>query len=488
MLFHSIDFVIFFPIVVMAYFILPKKLKNVWLLVASYYFYMNWNAKYALLLFGASLITYLASFAVSRMAENKRGRQWVLAGALVLVFAILAYFKYVNFALQSVVGVVNAFGSTLQIPEFDIILPVGISFFTFQAAGYLIDVYRGEVELERNPITYFLFVSFFPQLVAGPIERSKNLLQQMHTTYQWDRKRIERGLCIMLWGYFLKLVLADRCAVLVDSIFRIYPEHHGLLLILGAILFSLQIYFDFMGYSTIARGAALVLGYRLMDNFHQPYFATSIKEFWRRWHISLSTWFRDYLYIPLGGNRCSKGRKYFNLMVTFLVSGLWHGANWTFVIWGGIHGLYQVIGDLLAPVLAKIRKVCRVREEATSFIIFRIVRTDILAVIAWVFFRAETITGACNYLKNCVTGGLELEAVWGDAFYTYGLNEWHMNLLLIGLVVFFIFSFLRERGVAVLNWVYSQGVVLRYIIYWALVILIIFSLDLSGQEFIYFQF
>lgn len=488
MLFHSIDFLLFFPVVVVLYFLLPDKLKNYWLLIASYFFYMNWNARYALLLFGASVITYVGSLLVNRLQGKPEKRRLVLVVALLMVFGILVYYKYTNFLLQSLRGLLLQVGVDLAIPVFDIMLPVGISFFTFQSAGYLIDVYRGDVEVERNPFRYLLFVSFFPQLVAGPIERSKNLLVQMHRTSKFDGQRVWRGLSIMLWGYFLKLVIADRCAAFVNVMFREYMSYGGALLFLGAVLFSLQIYCDFMGYSTIARGAALVLGYELMDNFHQPYFATSIQDFWRRWHISLSTWFKDYLYIPLGGNRCSKPRHYMNLMITFLVSGLWHGANWTFLIWGGLHGFLQVMGAITKPFRGKLRSVLRIKEETLSFRIFCILRTDFLAVIAWIFFRAENVWIAKDYIVHMFTGGVRFYELMNGTLYAFGISEFHFNLLMVGVVILFVFSLLRERGVAVLTWLDSQNTLFRYAIYWSLVLMITLSFSLVSQEFIYFQF
>ena len=488
MLFHSLDFVIFFPVVVVAYFLLPQKLRNYWLLIASYYFYMNWNAKYALLLLGASLITYVGALCIDAIGQQAMKRRLVLVVALAMVFGILLYYKYTNFLLSYVGRALALLGVELVIPTFDIVLPVGISFFTFQAAGYLIDVYRGDVAVERNLPRYLLFVSFFPQLVAGPIERSRNLLAQMHTIKSFDAKRAEEGLTIMLWGYFLKLVIADRCATIVDEVFAHYWDYGFAFLFLGAILFSIQIYCDFMGYSTIARGAAMVLGFDLMENFCQPYFATSIKDFWRRWHISLSTWFKDYLYIPLGGNRCSKVRHYLNLMITFLVSGLWHGASGTFVLWGGIHGALQVLGDLWRPVVTRVLDALHIPAEAKGIRVLRILRTDVLAVLAWICFRADNWGVAAGYYRQMLTGGLGLGQLRDGTILTFGLNAFHLWVLVLGLVVLFLFGVVKERHVTLYDFFKQQPVLLRYGCCWGLVTLIMFSLSLVGQEFIYFQF
>ena len=275
-----------------------------------------------------------------------------------LIYFCLGFFKYFDFILENINAVLNQVNVTVIHSPFDIILPVGISFYTFQALGYSIDVYRGEIKAEKNFFKYALFVSFFPQLVAGPIERSKNLLQQIDSIEDikvFNYRRICNGLILMLWGFFLKMVLADRIAVLVNTVFDKYYMYSSFELVVAAVGFAVQIYCDFSSYSTIACGAAEVMGFRFMENFESPYFSLSIKEFWRRWHISLSTWFKDYLYIPLGGNRCSKVRNNVNLMITFLVSGLWHGANWTFIASGeAIHGMYQVIGRILSPNQRKV--------------------------------------------------------------------------------------------------------------------------------------
>ena len=364
MLFNSWEFLIFFPIVVLIYFVIPKKVKHIWLLVSSCYFYMCWNPKYILLIGFSIVATYLSGILLDKASRLEktgildqkaalRRKKWVVAACFLVNLLILATFKYADFILQNF----NAALRFLHLPSvkerFSFVLPVGISFYTFQALSYTMDVYRGEIDAEKDFTKYALFVSFFPQLVAGPIERSRNLLKDIRDIPQkklWDYDRITSGLTTMLYGMFLKLVIADRVSILVDNIFDTYRHQTPLALWIGAIGFAFQIYCDFASYSTIAIGAAKVMGFTLMENFDTPYFARSIKEFWRRWHISLSTWFRDYLYFPLGGSRCSKVRKYLNLMIVFLVSGLWHGAGWHFVAWGFLHGLYQVVGDATLPV------------------------------------------------------------------------------------------------------------------------------------------
>lgn len=359
------------------YFVIPKKGKSFWLLLASYYFYMSWNPKYIVLILFSTVITYLSGILLGRAEERTfisararmRQKKWIVFLCCAANLGLLGFFKYFDFLLKNLNYVSEKVtGITFSNP-FDFVLPVGISFYTFQALGYMIDVYRREIPAEKNFIRYALFVSFFPQLVAGPIERSGNLLkdiQEIPDKKMWDYERITSGLITMVWGMFLKLVITDRISAVTDAVFSGNEGFNSLALWLGAIAFSLQIYCDFSGYSTIAIGAARVMGFHLMENFNTPYFSRSIKEFWRRWHISLSTWFRDYLYIPLGGNRCSRIRRYLNLMITFLVSGFWHGAGWTFIIWGGVHGAYQIVGEALMPVRRGIGKAFRINNMVSD--------------------------------------------------------------------------------------------------------------------------
>lgn len=341
MLFNSLEFLIFFPIVIAIYNFIPYKIKNIWLLMASYFFYMCWNAKYALLMLTSTVITYLSGLAIEYVknadeSDEKKilKKKWIVAVSFISNLGILFYFKYFNFALDITSKVFAYVNIQLNVPTFDIILPVGISFYTFQALSYIMDVYRDDIYAEKNFIQYALFVSFFPQLVAGPIERSKNLLKQLAVPKSLDYEKAKDGFMLMLWGYFLKLVLADRISIFVDTVYNDYENFGGMYLIVASMLFAIQIYCDFAGYSTIAMGAAKILGVEIMENFNAPYLATTVGDFWRRWHISLTSWFKDYLYIPLGGSRKGKIRKYLNKMIVFLVSGLWHGASLTFIVWG----------------------------------------------------------------------------------------------------------------------------------------------------------
>lgn len=377
MLFNSLHFLLFFPAVCIIYFILPSlRARNLFLLGASYYFYMNWEPLYALLLLSSTLVTYLAALGIGH-CTRQRAKRRCLVGSLVLNLGILFLFKYYNFVAENISDLLVQWGMSVRMPEFTLLLPVGISFYIFQALGYSIDVYRGNTPVEKDFFTYALFVSFFPQLVAGPIERSTNLLPQFKQKHTFSYENVMAGVRLMLWGYFLKLVLADRCAIYVDAIYNNAAHHNGGSYLLASLFFPFQIYGDFSGYSLTAIGAARVLGFNLMENFRRPYFATTVTDFWRRWHISLSTWFRDYVYIPLGGNRVSKARCHLNIMITFFVSGIWHGANWTFIIWGTIHGALQCVEKLLGWNKAQWKIQGKIVHWGLTFCI---------VCLAWIFF------------------------------------------------------------------------------------------------------
>lgn len=493
MLFNSFPFLVFFPIVVLVYYLIPKKLRYVWLLIASYYFYMSWNAVYAILIAISTLVTWVSGLLLEK-AEDTGKKKAIVAGSLIVNLGILFFFKYFDFTIDNINLVLNKAGLTVLNHPFDIILPVGISFYTFQALSYTIDVYRGEIEPEKDVLRYALYVSFFPQLVAGPIERSKNLLPQIQDIENIKPKyrEIIEGLIMMVWGLFVKMVIADRIGILVDKVFEDMYMYGSIELITGAIAFALQIYCDFSGYSIIAVGAARVMGIKIMDNFDTPYFATSVSDFWKRWHISLSTWFRDYVYIPLGGNRKGKGRKYLNLMITMLVSGLWHGANWTYVIWGGLHGIYQVLGDLLKPVRDRINTFLGTNKEAPSFKFGQMIITFCLTTFAWIFFRAENVKAAFTYVKRMFTRWNPW-SVLDLSVYDLGLDLLEMNILVISLVALFIVDLLRYRKKQSLSEVLvAQNMWFRWVAIITLVVFILvfgqYGIDFDSNKFIYFDF
>lgn len=489
MLFNSIDFLIFFPVVAILFFIMPKKLRCVWLLIASYYFYMGWNPKYAALIALSTIITYASGLWIEK-TESKRGRQAVVAASLVSNLAILAVFKYANFALQSLSGVMSRLGIGTIDKRLDLLLPVGISFYTFQALSYTIDVYRGDIKAEKNLVRYALFVSFFPQLVAGPIERSGNLLSQIQKIGEarlWDFERVRDGLLLMFFGLFQKLVIADRASILVNQVYNNYSAYGFLELAVASVLFAFQIYCDFGGYTNIARGAAQVMGFSLMQNFRQPYLATSIKDFWRRWHISLTSWFTDYLYIPLGGNRKGTARKYVNILIVFGVSGLWHGASWHFVAWGLLHAAYQIAGDLkarLAKKLASERTACP--SDTFSGKLRKGLATFILTDIAWVFFAAENMNHAFQIFSR-MTATFQAKGI-----YDLGLDRGNWAALCFALLILLIVDVIHENGRSVFALVNRQGLWFRWILYlgliWFTILFGIYGIDYDTGQFIYFQF
>ena len=491
MLFNSTEFMIFFPITLILYWIFPKKYRYICLFIASYTFYMFWNPKYALLMGTSTVITFLSGVLI----EKLKYKRTVVAFSFIINLAILIFFKYFDFLLQNINIVLSVFNIKLIEKPFDIILPVGISFYTFQALSYTIDVYRGEIKSEKNIIKYALFVSFFPQLVAGPIERSRNLLIQVDNLdkiKRFDYDRITEGLLLMLFGYFQKMVIADRASILVDTVFNAYYEYNSMALILAAVFFAIQIYCDFGSYSLIAIGTAKVMGIDLMENFNTPYFARGIKEFWGRWHISLSTWFRDYLYIPLGGNRCSKFRKSFNILVTFLVSGLWHGANFTFIAWGAIHGIFHIIEEQLKPIKEKYLNKFNIKTNVFSFIILEIIITFIIVDLAWIFFRAETIHDAIFYIQRIFTR-IDLWTLFDGTLYTLGLNRFEMNLLIIALFILMSVDLIKYiRKESIFEFLSKQNLYFRWFVMLFLIFYIIvygkYGAGFDPKQFIYFQF
>ena len=488
MLFNSYSFLIFFPIVVLIYYLIPKKNRWVWLLAASYYFYMGWNAKYALLLMASTLITYLSGLLLG-VAKQNVTKKWIVGISFAANLGILFFYKYFDFAIENINFILSKVGVEVITPSFDILLPVGISFYIFQALSYTMDVYRGEVEPEKNPFKYALFVSFFPQLVAGPIERSKNLLKQIHKEHRFEYKNLCDGLMLMIWGYFLKLVIADRIAIFVDHAYSLETEYDGCIMLVASVLFAFQIYCDFAGYSTIAIGAAKVMGFEIMENFNCPYFSMSVAEFWRRWHISLSSWFKDYLYIPLGGNRKGKVRKYINIMIVFLVSGLWHGADWTYVIWGGLNGMFQIMGEVL--------RMCGKHLKAMGFfwnLCVRLVKTVVTFVLVdftWIFFRADNMEQAMSIIRRISRIG-EVGLSGNEILYTLGLSQKNFVVLGIALVILFLADVMKYNKIKVREVILKSFLPIRWgVIIVAVCSILIFGIWGSGYtatNFIYFQF
>lgn len=487
MLFTSFSYIVFLPCVCLLYYLLPHRFRWVLLLAASYFFYGCWSAKYALLMLLSTAITFASGALMdwaNRWKSAPRIKKWLVALSFGANLAILFLFKYYGFFLDSVQVLMDRLELALHLPDFSPVLPVGISFYTFQALSYTMDVYRGKIACQRHFGKYALFVSFFPQLVAGPIERSANLLPQFDETHTPDTEEIRDGLMLIVLGMFQKLVIADRLAKLVDLVYNDVGSYGGMAYVIATLFFTFQIYCDFGGYSNIAIGSARLLGFRLMRNFHHPYLARSIQEFWRRWHISLSTWFKDYLYIPLGGSRVSKARWAFNTMVVFLVSGLWHGAAWTFVIWGGLHGAYQLAGRFGAPIRAKARAVLHVRENSPAHVFFSTLLTFSLVAFAWGFFRVNSFADMVTILSRLHTGwNLDSLRELADAVTRQE----------------FILSFALIAALYALDWAAEQWdlwaalkrrcLPVRWVTYYtALLAIILFGVYGQTGTFIYFQF
>lgn len=496
MLFNSLNYLVFFPIVTGIYFLIPDKylkLRNLWLLIASYYFYMSWNAAYGLLLFASTLITYITGLLIeSALKKEQVGMaKWVLGVGFFFNLSLLFYYKYVNFFIQNINRLLGWGGSEKRLPVLDILLPVGISFFIFQALGYTMDVYRGKTPATKDLLRHMLFVSFFPQLVAGPIERSGNLLGQFDKKHDFDVDRIREGLLTMLWGLFMKIVIADNVAVYVNAVYENYTAYTGVEVILATVLFAVQIYCDFGGYSYLALGSARVLGFDLMQNFRSPYQAPSVKEFWKRWHISLTGWFRDYLYIPLGGNRKGTIRKFVNTFIVFFISGLWHGAGWTYVIWGALNGLYLIVEEAAEPLRNKIKTVFHADESRFSYRFGCTLLTFALVDFTWLFFRAETFGKALDMIRHTIES-LQLPQLFGLAVMRMGFSTQQLIALLLSVILLFVVDSLKDQGKDVRFLVLEQGIWFRWLVYLGLLFVILlygaYGLDYTQTEFIYFQF
>lgn len=500
MLFNSVDFLIFFPVVTLVYFLIPQRGKYLWLLGASYYFYMSWNPGYAVLMLASTLTTWVSGLALSASAQgkgmkSKRLKKWCLAGCVVFNLGILFFFKYFAFAADSIGTLLSLANISVRMPVFDFLLPVGISFYTFQVLGYILDVWRGEIPAEKNFLRYALFISFFPQLVAGPIERSKNLMCQVYEPHTFDFRRVKDGLLLMGWGFFQKLVIADRIAILVNAVYDDYTAYSGLQILLATVLFAFQVYCDFGGYSDIAVGAARVLGFTLTKNFKSPYYATTVSEFWRSWHISLTTWFRDYIYIPLGGNRCGRWKKYRNLLLTFAVSSLWHGAGWNFVVWGVLNGLYQVAGDLIGPWRTRLQKRLQVRTGCGSYLMMQRFTTFVLVDFAWLFFRAHNLTAALQMLLHSVKNIGLFSFFHPDSLlgiYTMSLSEKNFLVMLWGLAILMAVDYAKKRKVDFRGILARQNIWFRWLVYYMVIFgILIFGVygpEYDKSTFIYFQF
>lgn len=480
MLFNSFAFAVFLPLVFMIYWILPRKCQWMVILISSYYFYMSWNVKYVFLILLTTIISYVTAILLEREKNGNR-RKLYLSSAFLFCLGVLFFFKYFNFISVTIADVLRQFSISYSPFMVDVLLPVGISFYTFQTLAYVIDVYKGKVSAERHFGKYAAFISFFPQLVAGPIERTDNLLPQIKRENIFKYEQASYGLKLMVWGFFKKVVIADTLAVYVDMVYNNLYDYKGMILGIATVFFTIQIYCDFSGYSDIAVGCAKLFGINLTSNFKSPYFSSSVKEFWSRWHISLSTWFRDYVYIPLGGNRVSRWRHRLNLLITFLVSGLWHGAAWTYVVWGGIHGLAQVIENCLVS-----EKRC-VRDSGRLWA-GRMIAVFLFVSFAWIFFRAQSLSEAVYVIRYIFSGVRHPMQYLRTGCSDLGFAK-KTTVVLIGMIgllgTYDIFSLKYDVIECIGRW----KIVLRWMLYLVIVLLILFWAPIGNtSSFIYFQF
>ncbi len=475
MLFNSIEFVFYYVLVTLLYFVLPHKFRWMLLLAASCYFYMAFIPVYILILGFTIVIDYFAGIYIE--ASTGQRRKTALICSLVANVGVLAVFKYFNFINLNISALTEEFGRHNPIPYLSILLPIGLSFHTFQAMSYTIEVYRGHQKAERHFGIYSLYVMFYPQLVAGPIERPQNILPQLHIKHEFSYANMVSGLQLMAWGIFKKLVVADRLSIFVNSVYDNPELQKGTSVAVASVFFAIQIYCDFSGYSDIAIGCARTMGYHLMVNFKQPYFSTSIREFWGRWHISLSTWFRDYVYIPLGGNRVKRSRIYFNFFVVFMLSGLWHGANYTYIVWGVLHAFYYIIGMILAPYTTAIKSKLYI-GDGKAYAILKGLFIFLLVTFAWIFFRAKTLHDAFTLIGALKTFGAPLIMATGFNQFAHCLLAITMLLVAETCTVWLKgYSLFRHRYA----WVRWSSVV------GLLFIILLFGV-FNGGQFIYFQF
>lgn len=492
MIFNSFEFIVFFPIVVIIYFFLSVRNRPLWLLLTSCYFYLNFIPAYLLVLFLVITIDYWAGMAIED-SPNKKQQKLFLILSILSTCCILLIFKYFNFFNDNFSRLAQFLGWNYPIRFLSLAVPIGLSFHTFQSLSYVIEVYRGHQKAERNFGRYSLYVMFFPQLVAGPIERPQHLLPQLNCDFRFDYSRVTNGLKLMFWGFFKKVVIADRLAIVVNIVYNNPKEHTGIMLILATYFFAYQIYCDFSGYTDIARGAARILGVELMENFNAPYRSRSIKEFWQRWHISLSTWFKDYVYIPLGGNRGSLLRQRFNIMITFLISGLWHGANWTFIIWGLLHGLAYNVSLLPRKIKKDVSKQSSNDNHIHNFLQYLL--TLIFVCLTWIFFRANTLDDAF-YIFTHLGKGVDRLWLHYNHFWQ-GVDV--LGLRNVGLVkqeyvknfILILFLTLVNRlgsSDSIIRCISQRPIVIRWMVYYILIFWLIFWGVFKPSQFIYFQF
>ncbi|MFA5072326.1 MAG: MBOAT family O-acyltransferase [Nitrospirota bacterium] len=487
MLFNSLEFTIFFPVVTILYFLIPHKFRWGLLLLASCIFYMAFIPVYIAILAITIVIDYVAGMKIED-SQGKRKKKYLLF-SIVATCLVLFIFKYFNFFNSNFASIANFFHWKYPIEMLNIILPIGLSFHTFQSLSYVLEVYRGKQKAERHFGIYSLYVMFYPQLVAGPIERPQNLLHQFREEHFFEYRRVTDGLKLMAWGMFKKVVIADRLALAVNQVYASPTEYSGLSLIIATVFFAFQIYCDFSGYSDIAIGAAQVMGFKLMDNFKRPYHAKSISEFWKRWHISLSTWFRDYLYISLGGNKVARWRWQFNLFITFVISGLWHGANWTYVLWGALNGFYLIFALWTKDLRERLIQVTGLVKYQHVLNVWSITITFSLICFSWIFFRAKNAHDAWYIVTHLFTGfeNFFRFAYIKASFAGLGLSKQELIIALLS-ICFMEFVHFIQRHYKMRQMLSEKPIWYRWTVYYAVVLSILFFGVFGKNNFIYFQF
>lgn len=475
MTFNSIDFILFLIAVVVVYYLIPNnRVRKIFLLAASYYFYCCWNVAFLVVLLLVTLLSYGTGLCY-RNDGSKRDRK-VMVVSIVLLLCPLVCFKYLDFFFRSFGDLVSLVGCRMQVPQFKLLLPVGISYYSFMSISYVVDVYKQKIAPERDALDYALFLGFFPQITSGPIGRAPLLLPQLKEKHPLLYENIASGCKMMLWGFFMKMVVADRAGIYVDTIFGNYAQRNGSSLMLATFMYTIQIYCDFAGYSMIAMGAAKTMGYELINNFQRPYFAKSVGEFWRRWHISLSTWFRDYVYIPLGGNRRGKGRMYLNLLIVFLVSGLWHGAGYTFVVWGLLHAIALIIDKATKTFRNQIWTRMGVKENAAVRQVLSIIVTFVIVCYLRIIYYAPCLGAALGITKRYFHGGAP--SVHPTTLVLFGFG--FLILLL---------KDLKDEYLPEKHWfLYSKRIWVRYLSFISLAAIVVLCGVIGGGQFIYMMF
>ena len=471
MIYNSFNFIVLFPLIFLLYYIIPakyQKARNLFLLAVSYLLYLNWKPVYSFILFGVTTVTYFAALAVEKSKKPKA----VMICGIVIALLPLLFFKYFNFINETVYECLSFVGIRFHLAGLNWAIPIGISFFTFQAMGYLWDVYYKKIPAEKDFSTYALFISFFPSILSGPINKASLVIPQLKNLRPYfDYPKAVSGLKMLLWGMFMKVVVADRVTLYVDMVLSNYENYTGLSCFVASVLYTVQIYADFGGYSLMAIGVGKVLGFELTENFRRPYFAVSVTDFWHRWHISLSTWLKDYVYIPLGGSRCSKFRNYWNIFVTFLVSGIWHGANWTFIVWGCLHGVCQIVEKML-------------NQQKCNYGLFgktiKIFITFLIVNFAWIFFRMPTLTDACGVIAQIFDPTLPM---------IVEIKSRHIFLFIVaGTTILFIKDFLDEYLPSRLKMIDNKNCVIRWLTYLAIMVMILLAGVFDAGQFIYANF